>query len=339
MMPPEHPAPPASEPSGARRPAAATGTGRAGRAERQPTLAHRVQFALLRAVVAWLSTMSLDAARRVGEWIGMLGYFPLGIRRRVVTRQIAAAFPEKDADEVRRLARRAYANLGRLAVETALVARLGPAGVRSLFEEESDFALVEQHVARGRGVIAFTGHVGSWELAGAYVAARGVPIDAVARRMNNTLFDTYLNQARRDVGMHVVYDDEAVRRIPRAMKEGRLVGLVADQGVMGLASTFVSFFGRPAKTPRGPAVFALRYKVPIIFIAALLQPSGKYRLCVEEIPAVDTGDRDADVDATVARFTAVLERTVRRYPDQYFWHHRRWKRQPPDTPPELREPL
>ena len=304
-----------------------------------PTLAHRAQFALLRGVVAWLSRFPLDAARRIGERIGMLGYFPLGIRRRVVVRQVAAAFPELDERQVRALARRAYAHLGRVAIETALVARLGRDGVLSLFEEQEDyFALVQRRMAEGRGVIAFTGHVGSWELAGAYLAARGIPIDAVARRMNNTLFDAYLNQARTDVGMTVVYDDEAVRRIPRAMKQGRLVGLVADQGVMGLASTFVPFFGRPAKTPRGPAVFALRYKVPILFISALLQPSGKYRLFVEEIPAVDTGDRDADVDATVARFTASLERMVRRYPEQYFWHHRRWKRQPPDTPPELREP-
>lgn len=298
-----------------------------------PSLAHRLQFALLRGVVAWLSGVPLDKARRIGERIGMLGYFPLGIRRRVVVRQIAGAFPGLDEAQVRDLAKRAYANLGRVAIETALVAR------QDAFEDESDFALVERRLSEGRGVIAFTGHVGSWELAGAYLAARGVPIEAVARRMNNTLFDAYLNKARTDVGMTVVYDNEAVRRIPRAMKEGRLVGLVADQGVMGLASTFVTFFGRPAKTPRGPAVFALRYKVPILFVSALLQPSGKYRLFVEEIPAIDTGDRDADVDATVARFTASLERMVRRYPDQYFWHHRRWKRQPPDTPPELREPV
>ena len=304
-----------------------------------PTLAHRAQFALLRGVVAWLSRFPLDAARRIGERIGMLGYFPLGIRRRVVVRQVAAAFPELDERQVAPPPPPPPAHLGRVAIETALVARLGRDGVLSLFEEqEDDFALVQRRMAEGRGVIAFTGHVGNWELAGAYLAARGIPIDAVARRMNNTLFDAYLNQARTDVGMTVVYDDEAVRRIPRAMKQGRLVGLVADQGVMGLASTFVPFFGRPAKTPRGPAVFALRYKVPILFISALLQPSGKYRLFVEEIPAVDTGDRDADVDATVARFTASLERMVRRYPEQYFWHHRRWKRQPPDTPPELREP-
>jgi KDO2-lipid IV(A) lauroyltransferase len=305
---------------------------------KRPTVAHRAQYLLLRGIVAVLSSIPLEWARRVGAGIGRFGYWPLGIRRRVVERQIAAAFPGLDDSQVRALSRRSFAHLGRLGIETALVSRRGPDAVIAMFDGEGDFALVRERLAEGRGLIAFTGHVGNWELAGACLAARGVPLDAVARRMNNRLFDVYINQARSSVGMHIVYDSDAVRRIPRAIKEGRAVGLIADQGVLGLASTFVPFFGRPAKTPRGPAVFALRFKVPILFVSAMLQPSGKYRLCVEEIPVVETGDRDADVDATVAAFTRALERTIRRYPEQYFWHHRRWKRQPPDTPPELREP-
>jgi Kdo2-lipid IVA lauroyltransferase/acyltransferase len=321
-LPPWAPAPPPVQPADGKR----------------ATLAHRAQYILLRAIVAVLSSIPLEWARRVGAGIGRLGYWPLGIRRRVVERQIAAAFPGLDEGQVRALSRRSFAHLGRLGIETALVSRRGPAAVIAMFEGEGDFDLVRQRLAEGRGLIAFTGHVGNWELAGACLAARGVPLDAVARRMNNRLFDAYINQARASVGMHIVYDSDAVRRIPRAIRDGRAVGLIADQGVLGLASTFVPFFGRPAKTPRGPAVFALRFQVPILFVSAMLQPSGKYRLCVEQIPVTETGDRDADVDATVAAFTRALERTIRRYPEQYFWHHRRWKRQPPDTPPELREP-
>jgi KDO2-lipid IV(A) lauroyltransferase len=75
-----------------------------------------------------------------------------------------------------------------------------------------------------------------------------------------------------------------------------------------------------------------------VFGVAIRQPSGKYRLSFERVLVEDTGDRDRDVDAIVTRYTSALERWVRRYPEQYFWHHRRWRRQPPGTPPELREP-
>ncbi|HTR77964.1 MAG TPA: lysophospholipid acyltransferase family protein, partial [Gemmatimonadaceae bacterium] len=105
------------------------------------------------------------------------------------------------------------------------------------------------------------------------------------------------------------------------------------------ASTWVPFFGRLAKTPRGPAVFALRLGAPVLFAAAIRLPSGRYRMVFEPVEATITGDRDSDVDRIVAASTETLERWVRQVPEQYFWHHRRWKHQRPGTPPELGDPL
>jgi KDO2-lipid IV(A) lauroyltransferase len=255
-----------------------------------------------------------------------------------VERQIAAAFPGLDAAAVAQLARRSYANLGRLAIELVLLPSLRDGRIAALFEEDSDLHIVTDLRARHGRVVAFSGHVGNWELAGAYLAMHGIPLDVVVRRMVNPLFDGFLTRTRSRTGMRVVYDTDAVRQIARGLKNGRVPGLIADQGVLGLASTFVPFFGRPAKTPRGPAVFAIRFDAPIVFCSAMLQPTGKYRFTAEEIPVARSGDRDADVQTTVANFTGALERLVRRYPDQYFWQHRRWKRQPPDTPAELRDP-
>jgi Kdo2-lipid IVA lauroyltransferase/acyltransferase len=302
------------------------------------SFAHRAEFTALRAVVSTLGALDWETAGNIGARIGALGYRPLGIRRGVVERQIAAAFPELAEADVRRIALGAYENLGRSSIEAAILPRLGPNAVLDKFEGADDYEIVEEARSKGRGLIFVTGHLGNWELAGAYVAARGIPLDAIARRMKNPLFDRYLTETRSQIGMHVVHDSEAVRRTPRSLREGRAVAFLSDQGVLGLASTFVPFFGRPAKTPRGPAVFALRLDVPVVFGAAVRQPSGKYRLVFERVAVEDTGDRDRDVDAIVARYTAALERWVRRYPEQYFWHHRRWRRQPPDTPPELREP-
>jgi Kdo2-lipid IVA lauroyltransferase/acyltransferase len=131
----------------------------------------------------------------------------------------------------------------------------------------------------------------------------------------------------------VVFDEQAVRTTPRSMRENRVVGFLSDQGVLGLASSFVPFFSRLAKTPRGPAVFALRMKVPVIFVVAVREPTGRYRLIVESVPLAFTGDREADTVALVSDYTARLERWVRAYPGQYFWQHRRWKYQPAGAPP------
>ncbi|MEO7218191.1 MAG: lysophospholipid acyltransferase family protein [Gemmatimonadaceae bacterium] len=302
------------------------------------TASHRVEYYSLRAVVATLHALPWSFARAFGSRLGAIGYWPLGIRRRVVERQIAAAFPELPATEVASLARRAYAHLGRSSIETALLPGRGHRGVLDMVESVEGFELIEDAMARGSGAILVTGHLGNWELAGAYVAARGVPMDVIVRTQANPLFDAYINETRGALGMTVVRDHEAARRTPRSLRAGRAVAFVSDQGVMGLASTFVTFFGRPAKTPRGAAVFALKYDTPTLFVTALRQKSGQYRVIVERIPIVRTGDRDVDIDAIVASYTATLERWVRTAPEQYFWHHRRWRRQPEGTPPELRDP-
>ncbi|GAB1340971.1 lysophospholipid acyltransferase family protein [Gemmatimonas sp.] len=303
-----------------------------------PTFSHRLEYAATRTAVAVLRLLGWRAASAVGGVLGRLAYRPFGIRAGVVERQIAAAFPEFTADKVREYAARSYESLGRTSIETAILPGTSREEILARVERVEGWEHIDAALAKGKGLIAVTGHLGNWELGGAYVAARGVGIDAVVRGAANKLFEAYVTRTRSEAGVHVVHDKDAVRRAPRALRENRMVALVADHDALGLASTFVPFFGRPAKTPRGPAVFALRFDAPTVFIAIVRQPSGRYAFLVEPVTVTPTGDRDADVDAIVLRYTQMLEAKVREYPEQYFWQHRRWRRQPPDTPPHLREP-
>jgi KDO2-lipid IV(A) lauroyltransferase len=303
-----------------------------------PTLAHRAEYALLRGTLGALGALPWDVASALGARLGRLGYRPFGIRRKVVEQQIATSLPELSMREVRSVARGAYESLGRTTVEAALLPDLPRERVLELVETTERWDLIEQAMAGGRGAIIITGHVGNWELAGAYVAARGIPLEAIARGQGNPLFDRYLTETRTRAGMAVVHDRDAVRRTPRALRENRAVAFLADQGVLGLASTWVPFFGRPAKTPRGPAVFALRLRPAVLFAASLRKPNGRYHLGFQEVPVVETGDRERDVDAIVAAYTGILEQWVRRAPEQYFWHHRRWKHQQPGSAPGAGEP-
>jgi KDO2-lipid IV(A) lauroyltransferase len=303
------------------------------------TLAHRVEYWALRAVMGALGRVDWRRAGDIGARLASLGYRPFGIRRKVVERQIAAAFPELDGRAIARISRAAYENLGRVTGEAAAVASLDAKQVIGMFERVDGWELLEQAMMAGRGLLLVAGHLGNWELGGTYVAARGVPVDAVVRRMSNPMFDAYLNSGRLKLGITVVYDHEAVRRTPRALAAGRAVGMLSDQGGKGIAAIYVPFFGRPARTPHGPAVFALRNDVPLLFIVAVREPSGRYRMSLEPVEIERTGERERDIQLLVRRYTAILEGWIRAYPEQYFWHHHRWKRQPPDTPPELRDPV
>ena len=297
-----------------------------------------MEYGALRAFSGALSLLNVRAAARAAGALTELGYSPLGIRRGVTERQIAAAFPEWSASEVEKVARESYRNLGRVAIEATLLARGSARDVLGLFGPSPSWSVVEAALAKGRGLIFVAGHLGNWELSGAYVAARGIPVHPIARGMANPLSDAYFRRTRERLGMHIMHDQEAVRRVPRVLREGAAVGFLSDQATVGLASTFVPFFGRPAKTPRGAGVFALRGNHPIVMIQAVRQPDGLYEFVAEEIPVTHSGSRERDVDDVMLRFSQALERMVRKYPGQYFWQHRRWKHQPADTPGELREP-
>ena len=296
------------------------------------TLQHRLEYAGIRSIVFVLARVPFRVGSDLGAALGVLAY-RLGIRARVVETQIAFALPELDVAQIKRIARSSYENLGRTSIEAALLEGRSPADLIALFDRVDGFEHFDAAIAAGRGALLITGHLGNWELGGSYIAARGIPVDAIARHMGNRVFERYLTRVRERFGVKVVFDEHAVRHTPRSVRANRVVGFLSDQGVLGLASTFVPFFGRLAKTPRGPAVFALRMRVPVVLAIAVRQPSGKYRLIVEPVDVVDTGDRESDTETLVAHYTARLEYWVREYPEQYFWQHRRWKYQPAGAPP------
>jgi len=303
-----------------------------------PTTMHRLEYGLLRLIGTLLRPFSWKTASNFGAFIGGLGYSPFRVRADRVERYIKAAFPDASTERVREIARESYRGLGRVTIESILLSREPRETVLAAFSGADNWEKLEAALAEGRGVVLVSGHIGSWELSAAYMAARGVPVDAIAMHMANPLSDGFFKRTRERFGVRVLFDDEAVRAIPRSFREGRAVGFLSDQGAKGLASTFVDFFGRPAKTPRGAAVFALRGRLPMLFIAAIRQPDLSYRFIVRDVALADSGDREKDVDDTVRNYTKAIEDCVREYPEQYFWQHRRWKRQPEDTPAHLREP-
>ena len=305
---------------------------------RPPTVSHRVEYFAMRSIIVGLRMVPWKTACAIGERLGGLLYEPFGIRQFVVERQIAGAFPDLDEAAVKKLARASYRHLGRTAVEASLLPTMAGTALLDLVEKAEGWDQVVSREDPDKGTLLVAAHHGNWELLGAYLAARGLEPEVIVRGADNRLFEDYLNENRARLGMEVVHDTAAVKSITRALREGRYVAMLADQGVLGLASSFVPFFRRPAKTPRGFAVFALRFDVPVYFMDMLRLPSGKFRVVFEPVQVERTGDRDKDTDAMVTEYSRILEKWVREYPEQYFWQHRRWRRQPEGTPPELRDP-
>ena len=118
--------------------------------------------------------------------------------------------------------------------------------------------------------------------------------------------------------------DKAAKKALYWLRKGGVLGIYIDQkfgkGVL------VDFFGHPALTAPGAAIYALKTKAPVVPIFIMRQKDRTHKIIIEQpIKLEITGDKEKDILINTANFTKVVEKYVRQYPSQWFWLHRRWK--------------
>jgi Kdo2-lipid IVA lauroyltransferase/acyltransferase len=289
------------------------------------TLQHRAEYAGFRLGMAGVRLLPEAGASRVAARLARLGH-GLGVKRGVVESNLRLAFPEKDEAWVRETARESYAHLGR---EMLMMLRLSWTSPEEVVARSR---VINEAPARaayeaGRGVMVVTGHLGNWEIGGAAVAARGYEVSAVAKRAANPLFYQRVMAARERFGVEIIDFQQATKRALKALREGRVVALAADQHAS--AGIWVPFFGRPAATFRGPAVMSLRTGAPMFLATCTRAPDGIYEVVLHHVDTTPTDDMEADVRRVTEGWVRRLEEAVRARPGQYLWHHRRWREPPP----------
>ncbi|NIM19516.1 MAG: hypothetical protein GTO51_03945 [Candidatus Latescibacteria bacterium] len=261
-----------------------------------------------------------------GAALGWLAFSVFRIRRSVSLDNIRRAL-EVDDQEALNIGRNAYMNLGRSVVEFAAFKR---------FSKESLFHMVsiegaeyfDEALQAGRGAVLFTGHFGSWELLAARVAQSGYPFHVLVGEQSNKRVDELINNLRRFQNIQVISYKAGLRHALRVLSKNAFVAILADQDARR-GGIFVDFLGQPASTFRGPARLAIQRSCPVISGFIVRQGDGRHAAVILKPiwPDNSLQDEEALRDLT-QRYTAQLESFVRKYPDQYFWAHRRWKTQP-----------
>jgi KDO2-lipid IV(A) lauroyltransferase len=260
----------------------------------------------------------------------------LRIRRRVALENLAHAFPEKSRAELKNIARRSYENFGMMLLEYLRLPKLSEEELRRIitFRAPKDEEPLKQALALGKGAVCMTGHFGNWEYLGALFSALKYPMVYLYQEQNNPYVDRLIHETRTRMQMPSIPRGAALRGILKALRERKFVAILADQDA-GSNGQFVDFLGRPASTGRGPAAFVLRSQAPIVFCVAIRQPGGKHAVECELLTfnfSKDGSQRgwseEKQLRYITEAWTKVLEKYIRRYPDHWFWMHRRWKTRP-----------
>jgi Kdo2-lipid IVA lauroyltransferase/acyltransferase len=302
----------------------------------------RCEYALAWAALKFLGLLPRSAARWVAAWLAAFLFRLQPVWSQVALFNLQLAFPEWTDSERQKVVRAMVRNLGWAAAEFAHLPRYTRDNIASVIELENfeNFAAAER---QGKGVLFLTGHLGAWELKPFAHALYHRPIHFVVRPIDNPRVDALINRYRSLSGNTPIEKKQSARAILRVMRQGGVVGILADQNAALEDSVFVDFLGTPAATTTGIARLARHTGAAVVPVHSYWDAAlRKYRLHYE--PAMElprTEDEEADVRSYTALFNEILGGFVRRFPDQWFWVHRRWKTRPageqpiyPDQKPE-----
>jgi KDO2-lipid IV(A) lauroyltransferase len=246
--------------------------------------------------------------------------------RQKTIRNLTAAFGGcKPPAEIEAIARKVFVNLSKNLIDWILLDRMSEDTLKGLVDIEGR-EKIERVLSHGKGVIVLTAHIGNWEYLAAYVALFIRPGGVVGRKVYIDQYDRLLVEMRRKKKIETIYSTDSPKRILKILKDNCVVGILPDQDVGYLNGVFVDFFGRQAYTPTGPAAISLASGAAIVPAFLIRQDDDRFRIHTEEpISVSDTGDKKKDIFENTQKWSAVCERYILRYPDQWVWMHNRWK--------------
>ncbi len=294
-------------------------------------LRNTIEYALVRGAEFVLRLMPLRMALAMGRGLGWLAHKVDGRHRRVAEENAALALG-LEPEEARRFVRRVYRQVGMTAIECILLPVLLRRRRLDAFTTIEGAEHLRAALAKGKGLIVVTGHIGNWEFAGLAAAQEVGSLLSVARTLDNPMLDLYVRGIREQLGQRIADRRGALRPVVKELRSGGTVAMLIDQNQRA-GGVFVPFFGRLASTVPSAASIALKFDVPVVAAYGNREKDGwRHRIRFEPaFKLVRSHDHDADVLANTAMFTAKIEEFVRNDPEQWFWLHSRWRKRPPAT--------
>ncbi|MCA1623593.1 MAG: lysophospholipid acyltransferase family protein [Acidobacteria bacterium] len=297
--------------------------------KKRSKLQNEAELLVLRSLLGAIGAMPLQTSIRFGKSFGKFLAKTFPKLQKTARRNLEIALPELSETEKERIVHGTFESLGRHLGFVSHFRKFELEDIRNLIEVVGKEHFDEAH-ASGRGVLFFTGHFGSWEVFNLLPPAFGYGMNILVRRLDNLLIENFVDEMRTRFGSTTLDKTKSARTMFRVLKNGGLLGILADLNVQEKEGVFVDFFGIATSTTTSIAKLALATNAAVLPAFAVWDEArAKYVVYLE--PPVEyekTENTEEDVRELTQKITKVVEKYVRKYPEQWLWIHKRWNTRP-----------
>ena len=286
-----------------------------------------VVYLLYRAGLAVVAALPLQLLFACGQFLGTCAWIFSGKYRRLATRNLEIAFAnEKSPRELRQLVRRHFQRLGANLLCSAKLTQMPPEKILERVELENIEAMAREFRA-GVPVVLVLSHLGTWEIFAQLMPkfVGFVRNASVYQGLGNRFIDDHVRRTRSQTGLELFDRHDGFEPVIELLRSGGGVGVLADQHA-GDHGVWTPFFGRLASSAPLPALIAKRTRAALI--AAGVYTSGRARWRMVFTERFD--EAGASVAVLTSKINQVIEKQIRRAPEDWFWVHNRWKTPDPN---------
>ena len=279
------------------------------------TVYHRITYNALSALSNILKILSVRKLNIISQNIASILFNYIPKRKNTALKNLKIAFPDKSDEWINTTLKKCYSFF----TYNFLQFLAFPFDPNSIEIEVVGRRFLIDAIKRKSGTVLVSAHFGSWEILGHWFGINNYPLVGIAQRQKNKGANLFFEEKRELSGIKQVYRKSSMDSLYEILNANKILGLVSDQDARG-RGIFVNFFNKPASTHKGAALFHLNTNASLIFGICVQKNIGKYR--VEFIPI---NPKKKSIENITQLYTTIIEQFIKKYPEQYFWFHNRWK--------------
>jgi len=272
-------------------------------------------YIALRVLSRILKILSNDKLHIISQNLASIFFHYIPKRKKTALKNLKIAFPDKSDEWINTTLKKCY----NFFIFNFLQFLAFPFDPNSIEIEVVGEKHLKNAINQKKGTVLVSAHFGSWEILGHWFGKNSYPLVGIAQRQKNKGANLFFEEKRQLSGIKQVYRKSGMDSLYEVLDANEILGLVSDQDAKR-KGVFVDFFNKPASTHKGTALFHLNTDASLIYGICVQKNIGEYQ--VEFIPI--NPDKKSVEDITQL-YTSVIEQSIKKYPEQYFWFHNRWK--------------